>query len=392
MIDDIDSRTCIYYLARIESAGNSGQARSAISANPFAVGRSPSCNLQIDETHVSHKHAQFHFHGDELRVRDLGSTNGTFVNGDEVISDRALSSGDIVHFAEHAFRVEVESRPEKREETAELPNVGPHLGKGSIKRAKELVERLQRRDVHVVYQPVLNRESGKIYGYEALGRAVVGGTLTVGRSLFDMGMSLGLCAQLSRTFREIAFAESAMLPRIGEKPPVLFVNLHKDELGLWQKTLESLRDLRQRSSLQPVVIELPETALTESLALDDLRRDLGGLEVGLALDDFGTQQLRLDDLAALAPDYVKFDRTLVHEAAVSERMLVLVQGIVEAINRIGSRTVAENVQNEQEAEACNRAGFDFVQGFYYGLPVSVDALQSSSSNALPSDEPIRTDH
>ena len=312
MIDEVDSRTCVYYLTRIDP-DELGPARAAISTDPFAVGRSPSCNLQIDESHVSHRHAQFRFRGDELRVRDLGSTNGTFVNGDEVLGERSLSGGDIVHFAEHAYRIEIEPRPEKREETAELPDVGPHLGKGSVRRAKELVERLQRRDVHVVYQPVIERTTATLHGYEALGRAVVGGTLTVGKALFDLGTSLGLCAQLSRTFREIAFAESSMLPRTGTAPPVLFVNLHRDELAFWHQALDSLRDLRARSPEQPVVIELPESAISESLRLDDLRKDLEGLTIGLALDDFGTQQLRLEDLATLAPDYVKFDRTLVRE-------------------------------------------------------------------------------
>lgn len=64
------------------------------------VGRSKRCSLRIDDTCVSEPHATFRWDGEVWRIRDLGSTNGTFVDGKvlQVGDDRALSVGTTLGF------------------------------------------------------------------------------------------------------------------------------------------------------------------------------------------------------------------------------------------------------------------------------------------------------
>jgi pSer/pThr/pTyr-binding forkhead associated (FHA) protein len=58
------------------------------------LGRGEGCEVRVDSNQASRRHAAVRSDGDEVRVRDLGSTNGTFVNGERVEGERALRAGD----------------------------------------------------------------------------------------------------------------------------------------------------------------------------------------------------------------------------------------------------------------------------------------------------------
>jgi pSer/pThr/pTyr-binding forkhead associated (FHA) protein len=60
------------------------------------IGRSPECGLQLSSKNVSRKHARIVFHNDEYYIGDLGSTNGTYVNGIRVMKC-ALRKNDLIH-------------------------------------------------------------------------------------------------------------------------------------------------------------------------------------------------------------------------------------------------------------------------------------------------------
>lgn len=81
---------------------------------PFVIGRLSGCDLKLDDTELSRQHCQIEFHEGTYSIRDLGSRNGTLVNGEPVVL-QALSPGDVVqigdtslHFAE---RTEAEREP-----------------------------------------------------------------------------------------------------------------------------------------------------------------------------------------------------------------------------------------------------------------------------------------
>lgn len=69
------------------------------------VGRNPACNLVLPDPSVSRHHAALRLQDHRLLVRDAGSSNGTFVNG-ERIKERVLRVGDVVGFGKTELRVE----------------------------------------------------------------------------------------------------------------------------------------------------------------------------------------------------------------------------------------------------------------------------------------------
>ena len=72
---------------------------------PVIVGRSPNADIVIAAGYVSARHARFSLMGQNLFVEDLGSTNGTSVNGQPISEPVALNNNDIVNVGDVSIRV-----------------------------------------------------------------------------------------------------------------------------------------------------------------------------------------------------------------------------------------------------------------------------------------------
>ena len=72
---------------------------------PVVIGRAPSSDIVIDEPFVSATHARFTLQGPELVLEDLGSTNGTLVNGHGITQPVTLREGDEVQVGDTIMRV-----------------------------------------------------------------------------------------------------------------------------------------------------------------------------------------------------------------------------------------------------------------------------------------------
>ncbi len=85
--------------------------RFYLSGGDLVVGRDPGAGIRIDDPHISRIHAALRRRGRAVYVEDLGSSSGTFVNGQTVTAVRELQPGDIVAFAGVSARFD---RPDRR--------------------------------------------------------------------------------------------------------------------------------------------------------------------------------------------------------------------------------------------------------------------------------------
>ena len=357
----------------LESRGANGEAgqRTRIRPLPFRVGRGPDVEFGISSPHVSKDHAEIYSDGEALRVRDLGSRNGTFLNR-QPVSDGALHDGDVLHFGDFECRVgllEDEDEPGPDESGRTLAWRGS-LPSGFQAAARDLPELLEQRAVEMVFQPIVELPSRRVTACEALGRGRHPGLPTSPIELFDIAGQIGPEAQvaLSRLFRQRAVEQVTHLP----EPPALFLNTHPAELehpGL----LESLEELRTLAPHVDLILEIHESALVQTDFIVWLRTRLMEINVGLAYDDFGSGQARLFELAEAPPHYLKFDRrflTGLDHAPVTRQRLVA--SLVAAARELLVRTVAEGVETAEEAAACITAGFSHSQGYYFGRPGPIE--------------------
>jgi pSer/pThr/pTyr-binding forkhead associated (FHA) protein len=82
----------------------------------IVVGRDASAGLVIDDPEASRRHASLSLDGDSLMVEDLGSTNGTFVNGARISAPQKLDNGDKLRIGTTVFEVHAEEPPAAEEE------------------------------------------------------------------------------------------------------------------------------------------------------------------------------------------------------------------------------------------------------------------------------------
>ncbi len=78
-----------------------------IEESEFLIGRGPDCNLRLPVASVSRHHCLLHLQPDAVSVTDLGSANGTFVNGQRVRSQTNLQSGDLLGVGTCQFVVDL---------------------------------------------------------------------------------------------------------------------------------------------------------------------------------------------------------------------------------------------------------------------------------------------
>jgi len=74
-----------------------------LSVPVHSIGRSSDCHLVLDDPSISRRHAEIWHLRDKFEVRDLGSTNGTYVN-DQLVSTLQLSAGDSVRIGNYSFK------------------------------------------------------------------------------------------------------------------------------------------------------------------------------------------------------------------------------------------------------------------------------------------------
>ncbi len=80
--------------------------RVDLAGRKVTVGRLPECTISIDDSNISRNHAEVKAGGSGYVVSDLGSTNGTMVNGVKIVGDQALRDGDIISFGSTHVRFE----------------------------------------------------------------------------------------------------------------------------------------------------------------------------------------------------------------------------------------------------------------------------------------------
>jgi EAL domain-containing protein (putative c-di-GMP-specific phosphodiesterase class I) len=330
-----------------------------IYTTPFRIGRRLDFDLSLSCNTVSNTHAEITEAGSSLILRDLGSTNGTYLNGQRVTAPVPLHEDDLVQFANMAFRI--------RQQAAMDSPVTVH--EDSCDRALALVQFDKLMAEHAVtpfFQPIVAMVTREIVAYEVLARSRLFG-LEMPKDMFHVAAELNLEIELSVMLRWEGVLTGQALP--GRWP--LFLNTHPRELaepGL----VASLVALREAHPDQPLTLEIHESAVADAARMAEIRPALTKLNIGLAYDDFGAGQSRLNELSETAPDCVKFDMSLVRDIdAASPQRQEVVATLVHMLRKIGIQSLAEGVETEAEHATCLKMGFDLGQGFFYGRPAPV---------------------
>jgi EAL domain-containing protein (putative c-di-GMP-specific phosphodiesterase class I) len=342
-----------------------------IDSEGFVIGRRPGADLQVVSPRVSGRHAELLTIGKHLFVRDLGSTNGTYVNRRRIAQPTPVVEGDHIEIADVEFRVE---RDHQGDSDFDLPSMhSTHSDIDSIESdwvLSQLDKLIRDRAVTPHYQPIVTIDGLKTLGYEALARSALYGLENPG-SMFDTAKLVNREVELSLMCRQRAVEIASKLPR----RRAVFVNTHPTE-DFVRDVLPSVMQLRGIAPELPIVVEIHEASVHDAQSVREFHAALKDLNVKLAYDDFGAGRSRLMELVKAPPDFLKFDASLIRNLdAAGPQQVRLLSTLVDMVRDFNICTLAEGVETLNELEACRALGFDLAQGFYFGRPLDAEDIR-----------------
>jgi len=230
---------------------------------------------------------------------------------------------------------------------------------------KEIEDVLANESISVFFQPVVSVRSKGIIGFEAFSRSVgTDGARLDAHDLFgqswDPETRLRLCRLCRRkalgAFRPIFERHQQML---------LFLNTDGGALSAATKPghLEAMSQAMNIPSKRIVIeLERPYLNSPEVARFVLFYRERG---FGLSIDMCGGLELPAEQIFALKPDFIKFDRTLFTDVDGQEFKRDMVQSLSRLAERMGCVLLAKNVEVEDEAIRLLEWGVNHQQGYYY---------------------------
>ncbi len=341
--------------------------RTALDSLPLTIGRDSSADLQIKSGRVSRRHAMISREGGTYHVEDLGSTNGTFLNGERV-SEATLQSGDILALGDVELTF-VAGRQESATRMATQP-MGPghpDAAEGAplhlICQVRRMQETLLSRGNRVEFQSILRLDSGEVFGHEALD-ADVGrrGTPMAEQERLLMRIECRLTTRIRQVRRLIAVEDAE---KLAEGSHVM-LKVGSSEIGAdW--LIDSLVELKQTvPSGKRLIIAVPHETVSESTFFREFHGRLRESGIGVAYDDFAGPRLPVTGVEQMLPDFLKLSRSLIRGIHRTPQTQHHVEELVRDAQSIGCRLIATAIRSEEEAACCRQLGCELGQGRLFG--------------------------
>lgn len=227
-------------------------------------------------------------------------------------------------------------------------------------------------EIELYYQPLFDVKKSRITGCEALARWNHPELGSVSPGIFiEIAEETGLVVPLGEQLMRKAMLECLKWPdHMRVAVNVSSIQFQKTDM------YKTVKKLLVETGLPPskLNIEVTESAMIESIEDITLTlNQLSNLGVHISLDDFGTGFSSLSYLHTLPFDKVKIDKSFVENGIASERSLVLLQGVVDLIKRLGLKVVLEGIETREQLNIMEKSiDVHEYQGYLFFKPMSAD--------------------
>jgi len=237
---------------------------------------------------------------------------------------------------------------------------------------------LERNEFEVYYQPVLDTNTRKIVGMEALLRwhhPELG--LVQPAEFIPLAEDTGMIVPIGEWVLRTACAQSKSWQGAGFAPLALAVNLSARQFQQ-QNLSEMVVRILQETGLHAHDLELELTESSIMKNAESAVRTLGELKamgVKIAIDDFGTGYSSLGYLKRLPIDTLKIDRSFVRDVTADPDDAALVMAIITLAHNLRLKVVAEGVDSEEQVSFLHLLRCDEWQGYLFSKPLPVEAFE-----------------
>ena len=242
----------------------------------------------------------------------------------------------------------------------------------------ELRRALDKDQLRLFYQPLIDLKSGEVAGFEALARWNHEDRGEISPTEFiPVAEESGLILALGRWAMDKATQTLADWDRQAGKRLPLYVSVNLSAIQVARDDISSMVAGALKSS--GLTGDRLSLELTESSIVQDPVRatrvfdGLKSLDASLAMDDFGTGYSSLAYLQRLPIDVLKIDKSFVCGMMVDPDAVAIVRAVLSLAEALGMSTTAEGIETVELATTLATLGCASGQGFYFAKPLEADA-------------------
>ena len=238
---------------------------------------------------------------------------------------------------------------------------------------------IRRRELFLVYQPIINVATLKCEGIEALVRwkhPKYGVILP--EKFLPYVIIAGKITNLGHWVMQQALTDYTKLTSLN----FISVNISADEF-VASKTIETILDVLKKHKLKPsnLIIEITETTIMhETLASIEKFNSLADKGVRIAVDDFGAGYSTLNALKRLKLSILKIDKSFISNIDKNSIDLILVQSTIKLAHTLGFKVVAEGVETKKQFKILQLNNCDYVQGKLFSMPLNLYQIKNFIAN------------
>jgi diguanylate cyclase (GGDEF)-like protein/PAS domain S-box-containing protein len=244
----------------------------------------------------------------------------------------------------------------------------------------DLQRALEHEEFVLHYQPVIELESGRVSGVEALirwnhpRRGIVPPL-----EFIPLAEETGLIVPIGRwVLGEAARYAVRLQRRYPMEPPLhMAVNLSARQVAR-PEIVDEVSAILEETGLDPATLTLE---ITESVMMQDMELAIGRLHqlkalgVQLAIDDFGTGYSSLNYVRRFPVDILKVDKSFIDGVSEDGEPSALTAAVIELAGILNLKPVAEGIERADQLERLLELHCDYGQGFYFSRPLAEEALQ-----------------
>lgn len=252
---------------------------------------------------------------------------------------------------------------------------------------KDLHRAVERKELFLVYQPILSLSDKKIVGFEALIRwnhPQIGFVSPL--DFISIAEENGAIVKIGKFVLDEACRQLSMWQKVfsSDLPLTMSVNVSSKQL-LQKQLLTEVLEIFEKYQIAPnqIKLEITESVIVEnSESVISILKQFRAMGIRLSMDDFGTGYSSLSYLHKLPINTIKIDRSFVSQMNEESESAEIVKTIVLLAKNLQLDLVAEGIETAEQHQVLRDLGCEFGQGFYFSKPLNVDEATNYINDAL----------
>ncbi|MFO8085842.1 MAG: EAL domain-containing protein [Desulfobacterales bacterium] len=292
-------------------------------------------------------------------------------------SDKQLQEADAIRLADISM---YEAKKKGRNKIVYFHDIEDKEIERKLYLEHQLQQAIQKGEIFVQYQPLVNLNTNELYGMEALVRwnnPELG--ILLPDSFIPVAEETGLIIPLGQKVFQIAFQDFADWIIRCPKAKELYLSINLSVKQMLQNDI--VEDIRKAAMEVQIPFKNVNLEITETIFIDEIEQTtqtihrLKNLGISISINNFGTGYCSLKYLNQFDIDLVKIDKFLINNIANDKTHLNIVASMLDLCKKLDLDVLAEGIENIEQLKKLKKMQCRLGQGYYFFPPQDKTAME-----------------